>query len=129
MHSSSDAESTKIVAFAVESSHILLRRKHRSRCAKFRGRVGNISWSWSSRMTSSSSHKSSGQSSQDKLNEFFKQLFIFNPNRRSCKHQPSGLFVGWLANYANYMRVGTLKLFCISDQMWIVFCFPFNLFI
>ena len=71
MDSSSDAESTKIVAFAVEPSSILLRREHRSRRLNFQDRIEKISWSWSSLMTSSSSHKSSGQSSQDQLDEFF----------------------------------------------------------
>ena len=69
--SSSDTESTKIVAFAVEPSSILLRREHRSRRLNFQDRIEKISWSWSSLMTSSSSHKSSGQSSQDQLHEFF----------------------------------------------------------
>ena len=41
--SSSDAESTKIVAFAVEPSSILLRREHRSRRLNFKDRIEKIS--------------------------------------------------------------------------------------
>ena len=40
---SSDAESTKIVAFAVEPSSILLRREHRSRRLNFQDRIEKIS--------------------------------------------------------------------------------------
>ncbi len=43
MDSSSDAESTKIVAFAVEPSSILLRREHRSRRLNFKDRIEKIS--------------------------------------------------------------------------------------
>ena len=75
-------------------------------------------------MTSSSSHKSSGQSSQDQLSEFFSSslsLLILIGEVITIS-QADFLWTGWRIivektqpQLYDYMRVGTLKLFCISN--------------